>query len=82
MTAQCKCCQVDGVRGATASLASFTEGVDVYNAVVSLHSLDRSILNLTSEAISRRLVSWGFLHREPCPADLESVIDLVRQVES
>jgi hypothetical protein len=58
------------------------DAVEVYNAVVSLHSLDRTILDVSPERVSRMLVRLGFLHREPYLGDLEAALDLVAAVES
>jgi hypothetical protein len=71
--------------GASAPSSLFSgpgDAVEVYNAVVSLFSVDRTILDMGSDQISRLLVRRGFLHREPNSADLEAALDLVAAVES
>lgn len=65
-----------------APFSGLTDAIEVYNAVVSLHSLDRTILDVSPERVSRMLVRLGFLHREPYPGDLEAALDLVAAVES
>lgn len=78
----CRDCEKRCGRGSTLlHLSGISDAVDVYNAVVSLHSLDRTILEFSSEKISRDLVFLGFLQREPNPADLESALELVASAE-
>jgi hypothetical protein len=85
MQHRCSCCwehECGRESFAPALLASADDAVETYNAVVSLHSLDRSILDVSPERVSRMLVRLGFLHREPYPGDLEAALDLVAAVES
>jgi hypothetical protein len=61
--------------------SGYGDALEVYNAVVSLCSLDRTILEYSAEAVSERLVQEGFFSEEPSPADVEGALDLVAQAE-
>jgi hypothetical protein len=53
----------------------------VYAALVEYHSQDPLILEDSNDTVARHLVRRGYLNHAPLMVDVESCLDIIRQVE-
>jgi hypothetical protein len=54
---------------------------EVYAAVSSFYSRDRSVLDVDSSYLAQDLVSLGYLHSMPRLVDVSQAQELIREVE-